>query len=196
MLLPKIDTAGEVEQVARVFARRAPSGAVPPLLLLLETPRAILRAAEIAAADAPVAALLFGAEDYTASLAVERTIDGEELSHARAQIVLAAAAVDADAIYAVCTDLNDADSLRRDCQRAQKVLLEHKQRLVELADALLVRETLDAEQVRRIAAGLPLGEFVPAAGPTPAPPQEPKATKEKERPATVPPLSPSPVTQE
>ena len=91
---------------------------MPPLLLLLETPRAILRAAEIAAADAPVAALLFGAEDFTASLAVERTIDGEELSFPRAQIVLAAAAAGADAIDAVCTDLNDADALHRDCMRA------------------------------------------------------------------------------
>ena len=80
--------------------------------------------------------------------------------------------------------------------RAHAVLLEQKQRLIELADALLVRETLDGEQVRRIAAGSPLDEFVPAAGPTPAPPPEPKATKERERPAVVAPLSPSPVTQE
>ena len=79
VLLPKVETVGAVELVARIFARHAPSGAIPPLLLLLETPRAILRAAEIAAADAPVSALLFGAEDLTAQLAVERTIDGEEL---------------------------------------------------------------------------------------------------------------------
>ena len=79
--------------------------------------------------------------------------------------------------------------------RAQKVLLEHKQKVVELADALLVRETLDGEQVRRITAGLPLEEFVPAADPTPVPPAEPKATKEKERPVIAP-LSPRPVTQE
>jgi citrate lyase subunit beta / citryl-CoA lyase len=121
VLLPKVETVGAVELVARVFARHGRLGAVPPLLLLLETPRAILRAAEIAAADAPVAALLFGAEDLTASLAVERTIEGEELSFARAQIVLAAAAVGAEAIDAVFTDLNDADSLRRDCQRARAV---------------------------------------------------------------------------
>ena len=44
--------------------------------------------------------------------------------------------------------------------RAQNVLLEHKQKLLDLADALLLRETLDAEQVRRIAAGVPLDEFV------------------------------------
>jgi cell division protease FtsH len=80
--------------------------------------------------------------------------------------------------------------------RAHKVLLEHKQHVLDMADALLVRETLDAEQVRRIAAGLPLETFVPAVGPTPAPPPEPKATKETERPAMSPPLSPSPVTQE
>ena len=80
--------------------------------------------------------------------------------------------------------------------RAQEVLLEHKQKLVELADALLVRETLDAEQVRRIAAGLPLEEPVAAAGPTPVPPPEAKATKEQERPAIAPPLVPRPVTQE
>ena len=80
--------------------------------------------------------------------------------------------------------------------RAQTVLVEHKQQVLDMADALLVRETLDADQVRRIAAGLPLEELVPAASPTPAPPPEPKATKEKERPAIAPPLSPRPVTQE
>ena len=34
--------------------------------------------------------------------------------------------------------------------RAQAILTEHKQQLLDMADALLARETLDAEQVRRI----------------------------------------------
>jgi len=79
--------------------------------------------------------------------------------------------------------------------RAQNVLLEHKQKLLDMADALLARETLDADQVRRIAAGLALDEFVPAAG-SAVPPREPKVAKEKERPSIVPPLPPRPVTQE
>jgi cell division protease FtsH len=79
--------------------------------------------------------------------------------------------------------------------RAQNVLLEHKQKLLDLADALLARETLDADQVRRIAAGLPLDELAPAAG-QPVAPREPKVAKEKERPSIVPPLPPRPVTQE
>jgi cell division protease FtsH len=79
--------------------------------------------------------------------------------------------------------------------RAQNVLLEHKQKLLDMADALLARETLDADQVRRICAGLPLDELVPAPGAS-APPREPRVAKEKERPSIVPPLPPRPVTQE
>ena len=80
--------------------------------------------------------------------------------------------------------------------RAQIVLLRQKQALLDMADALLVRETLDADQVRRIAKGESLGEFVPAAGSTHPASREPKAAKEKERPAIVSPLPARPVTQE
>jgi cell division protease FtsH len=72
--------------------------------------------------------------------------------------------------------------------RAQNVLLEHKQKLLELADALLARETLDAEQVRRIASGLPVDDGAT----TVVPPREPRVAREKERPSIVPPLQPRP----
>jgi cell division protease FtsH len=80
--------------------------------------------------------------------------------------------------------------------RAHKALLDHKEQVAALADALLVRETLDGEQVRRIAAGEALEAFVPTTSPTPAAPQEPKVAKEEERPAIVPLLSPRPITLE
>jgi cell division protease FtsH len=78
--------------------------------------------------------------------------------------------------------------------RANEILMQYKPRVLEMADALLARETLDAEQVRRIVAGEPLGEPAPV---TPAPPQvAPPAPKAKERAAIVPPIPPRPVTQE
>ncbi|MBI2188148.1 MAG: ATP-dependent metallopeptidase FtsH/Yme1/Tma family protein [Acidobacteria bacterium] len=80
--------------------------------------------------------------------------------------------------------------------RAQQILVEHKQQLLALADALLARETLDAEQVRRIAAGQPLQEAPAAADAVAALSREAKPAREKERPAIVPPLQPRPVTQE
>ena len=64
--------------------------------------------------------------------------------------------------------------------RAQTILMEHKPRLIEMAEALLSRETLDAEQVRRIVAGEALDDPLPAA---PATPQVAPAPKAKERPA-------------
>ena len=77
------------------------------------------------------------------------------------------------------------------------MLTEHKQRLVDMADALLIRETLDAEQVKRICAGLTIDD--PVAGPATAPPPTREAKPAKERPSTaiVPPLTPPrAVTQE
>ena len=45
-----VESAETVERVARAFGWDTDAGAVPALLLLLETPQAILRAAAIAAA--------------------------------------------------------------------------------------------------------------------------------------------------
>src|SRR5262249_22822812 len=47
--------------------------------------------------------------------------------------------------------------------RAYQLLMDNKATLIAIADALLAREVLDAEQVRRLAAGLPLDEPKPAA---------------------------------
>jgi cell division protease FtsH len=77
-------------------------------------------------------------------------------------------------------------------------VIENKQKILDVAEALLARETLDAEQVKRICAGIPLDE--PTSGtPAATPPREAaKAPAAKERPATaiVPAIPPRPVTQE
>jgi citrate lyase beta subunit len=119
VLLPKVEVPETLETAARGLATGGRAGS--PLLPLLESPRAVLRAGDIASADAPVAALLFGAEDLTARLAVPRTVDGEELVVARGQIVLAAAAVGAEPLDAVFINLDDLTLLRRDCERAKAV---------------------------------------------------------------------------
>ena len=63
-----------------------------------------------------------------------------------------------------------------------------------MADALLAREVLDADQVRRLAAGLPLDEPRPVA-PVAAPPEEEARPRMKERAPLVPALN-KPITQE
>jgi cell division protease FtsH len=81
--------------------------------------------------------------------------------------------------------------------RAQTLIVEHKQKILDMADALLARETLDAEQVKRICAGLPLDEPTAATGSsTPSAPRDVKPAKERPATAIVPPIPPRPVTQE
>jgi cell division protease FtsH len=82
--------------------------------------------------------------------------------------------------------------------RAQTLIVEHKQKILDMADALLARETLDAEQVKRICAGLPLDELITAtaSGSTPTAPREAKPAKERPAAGIVPAIPPRPVTQE
>jgi cell division protease FtsH len=79
--------------------------------------------------------------------------------------------------------------------RAQDLLVQHKQRLLDMADALLARETLDADQVRRLSAGQPIDDPLPAPAPSTQPSNDVRG-RAKERPAIVPPIPPRPLTQE
>jgi len=114
VVLPKAESADQVSTTAA-----ATSADALPVIPLVETPRGVLNAGPIAAAEAEVPAMLFGAEDLTAALGIPRTIDGEELLFARSQVVLAAASAGADALDAVFTDIASADGLRRDALRAR-----------------------------------------------------------------------------
>jgi cell division protease FtsH len=80
-------------------------------------------------------------------------------------------------------------------QRAHELLVGNKTTLVNIADALLAREVLDADQVKRLAAGLPLDEPQAAAA-RPAMADEDEARpRQKERAPMVPALN-KPLPQE
>ena len=81
-------------------------------------------------------------------------------------------------------------------ERAKALLEEHRVALQQIADELLAREVLDADQVRRIVAGLPLDEPRPAAAPSVPAADDAARKAPKDRPSIVPPIPPRPLTQE
>ena len=103
--------------------------------------------------------------------------------------------------YSEDTAVNIDKEIRRIIQtnydKARAILDEHKPALLKIAEELLAREVLDAEQVRRLAAGEPLEEFKPAAASNNAE-DGTRRPATKERPSIVPPLPPlnKPLTQE
>ena len=84
-------------------------------------------------------------------------------------------------------------------EKARKLLEENREALNRIAEELLLREVLDADQVRKIAAGQRLEEHKPAAAASSALPDDAaKRPTSKERGTLVPPIPPlnKPVTQE
>jgi citrate lyase subunit beta/citryl-CoA lyase len=112
VVVPKAESP---DQIAGIASSIGSAHVIP----LLETSRGILHAPAIAAAVGGLRFILFGAEDLTAELGVPRTVDGDELVYPRAQVVLAAASVGAEAVDAVFIDLASPDALRRDAARAR-----------------------------------------------------------------------------
>jgi len=83
-------------------------------------------------------------------------------------------------------------------ERSHKLLGDNKDTLVQIADALLAREVLDADQVKRLAAGLPLDDPQPAAAraaTSPANDEDEARPRQKERAPIVPALN-KPLPQE
>jgi len=83
------------------------------LLIGIETPRAILNLRELAALPR-LDALIFGGEDFAASIGATRTQSASELTYARQAVVVAAAAYGLQAIDIVNIDFKDIESLRQE----------------------------------------------------------------------------------
>ncbi len=87
----------------------------------IESAVGVLNCVKTAQASRRLVALAFGAEDYTASMEIERTRSGEELLGARMQIVWAAKAAGLQAIDSVFADVNDMDGLRADTELVKRL---------------------------------------------------------------------------
>ncbi|TCI99691.1 CoA ester lyase [Aeromicrobium sp. IC_218] len=87
VLVPKVESAGRVREVDDLLG-----GADLEVQLLVETPRGLLAAAEIAAAGRRSTAMVLGVEDLAADLEVDPTSPYTDLRWAHATVLLAARA--------------------------------------------------------------------------------------------------------
>jgi citrate lyase subunit beta-like protein len=86
------------------------------LLIGVETAMGILNLKEIAAADRRLDAIIFGGEDFAASIGATRTKDVVELLYARQAVVTACAAFNLQAIDIVTIDFKDLDIVRAEAE--------------------------------------------------------------------------------
>jgi citrate lyase subunit beta/citryl-CoA lyase len=91
------------------------------ILPSIESAVGVLNCVKTAQSSRRIVALAFGAEDYTASMEIQRTRGGEELLGARMQIVWAAKAAGLQAIDSVFADANDVEGLRADTEQVKRL---------------------------------------------------------------------------
>ena len=121
IVVPKIESAEQVKWVSDHIERYELSsnqdiGSVR-LLVGVETAKGILNLKEIAEADKRLEAIIFGAEDYAASIGARRTKEATEVLYARQAVVTACAANDLQAIDMVFIDFRDEAGLRAEAEQ-------------------------------------------------------------------------------
>ena len=87
----------------------------------IETAKALWDARPIAEASARMAAIAFGAEDFTNDMGIERTDLGDEVAVPRAWVPVAARAADVGALDSPFVRFRDPEALREDAGRARRM---------------------------------------------------------------------------
>ena len=121
VVVPKIETAEQVKWVSEHIESYELSGNLSigaiRLLVGVETAKGILNLKEIAESDKRLEAIIFGAEDYAASVGATRTKEATEVLYARSAVVTACAANDLQAIDMVYIDFKDTEGLRVEAEQ-------------------------------------------------------------------------------
>ena len=117
VVIPKVESLADVEWVSeQIEAMELSQGwdlNSIRILAILESAKGIINLKEIAS-HPRLDALVFGAEDYAASIGATRTRGGQEVLFARSQVVLYAAANDLQAIDVVFVNFKDVVNLKVD----------------------------------------------------------------------------------
>ncbi len=131
IVVPKVESAEQVRWVSGEIesyelARGLPLGGIH-LLVGVETARGILNLKEIAGADKRLEAIIFGGEDFAASVGAVRTPEATELLYARLAVVTACAAFDLQAIDIVTIDFRNPEIVRAEAEFGAKLGFSGKQ---------------------------------------------------------------------
>jgi citrate lyase subunit beta-like protein len=121
IVVPKIEFADQVKWVSdHVESYELSSGREPGsvhLLVGVETAKGIMNLRKIAEADRRLEAIIFGAEDFAASIGARRTKEAAEVLYARQAVVTACVANDLQAIDMVFIDFRDIEGLRLEAEQ-------------------------------------------------------------------------------
>jgi len=117
IVIPKIEDLGQIQWASEIIEAAELQHGWPVnsmrMLVGVETAKAILNLKEIAS-HPRLDGLIFGGEDFAASIGATRTPEATELLYARQAVITAAAAYGLQAIDIVTIDFRDMERVRRE----------------------------------------------------------------------------------
>jgi citrate lyase subunit beta/citryl-CoA lyase len=147
VLLPKVESPGTVARA------RAGLPAELPVTCMIETPRGVLAAAEIAAAPG-VTMLVVGTSDLSKDLRVRPHPDRLPLLGALSQVVLAARAAGCAVLDGPCLDLESPDAFEREAAQGVALGFDGKTlihpRTIDAANRLFTPSPEELAAARRV----------------------------------------------
>ncbi|MBU6156344.1 MAG: CoA ester lyase [Alphaproteobacteria bacterium] len=159
ILVPKVDDTAQVRAAEAAMAR-APDGCA--LWLMIETPRAIFNALQIAGAGGRLACLVMGTNDLVKELRARHTPGREALVAALNLTVMAARAHDLAVIDGVYNDIADSAGFAAACNQGRSMGFDGKTLIhpsqVEPCNAAFSPDAGEIEQARAILAAFALPE--------------------------------------
>ncbi len=166
IVVPKVETAEQVKWVSEhietyELSSKLNIGSVR-LLVGVETAKGIMNLKEIAEADKRLEAIIFGGEDFAASVGAIRTKEATELLYARQAVVTACAANDLQAIDIVFIDFKDPEGLRLEAEEGARFGFSGKQIIhpnqVEAAQEAFTPSAEAIEYAKRIVESFELSQ--------------------------------------
>ncbi len=123
--LPKADSPEIVERLDTILTEFEEELGLPlghfKILPSIETAEGVINAVATARSSPRLIGLAFGAEDYTATMEINRTKEGEELFNARMNVLWGAKSAGIQAIDSIFADVNDMESLRRETELVKRL---------------------------------------------------------------------------
>ena len=123
--LPKADSPEIVERLDTLLTEYEEELGLPlghfKILPSIETAEGVINAVATARSSPRLIGLAFGAEDYTATMEINRTKEGEELFNARMNVLWGAKSAGIQAIDSIFADVNDMEALRRETELVKRL---------------------------------------------------------------------------
>lgn len=130
IVIPKVESYEQIEWASKIIesAELKHGWKVNSIRILIgiETAKGILNLKEIAS-HPRLDAMIFGGEDFAASIGAKRTKEATELLYARQAVIVACAANDLQAIDIVTIDYKDEENLKRESEFGARLGFSGKQ---------------------------------------------------------------------